>query len=548
MRRSPAAPLAALVLALGAGVLPSLLPSTAGADTEVRHFQDADQLGSTDDDRVLDLALQFGYIASSGTTAGALPGETHQGGLDAFVRMGVQDIIPQPGPFLPVVTQQIGSAGDDRALAVTTDGFVTMAGGTTDGALAGDPAGGLDGWVWALDREGEEVWSDQLGGPGDDAVLDLATDLDGFGTWAAGHADGEGFVRRYDPEGDLVWEETPGTDVTHLLLGEWGGIDNYPLVMVVERPSNLPGGEPRYRLEAINAVDGAQLWSGAWLPDPVTAITTDGTAFYVAGSTVREGELDSYVTGLTATGGVEWRTHFFEGLAGHAHDDRPTGIAWDSNVVVLTVHDATHPSDTMVAVSATGTTRWSRRLPLGFDTTTAVAAASPNPFAASYLLVGGATDPALTGTGAGGTDAVVARYLTWQPDAQATRNRLKTVAGDDWYGRPHQRLVIPVRGLEKSSAWVVGQNDGDTTQRLRIRSCASHDGYRIRYNRHGVDRTAEVTEGTYRTGPLGVNERGYVAIEVTPKRRTTGTTTCRFTITSPTTGEKDRFTLVIKRP
>jgi hypothetical protein len=548
MRRSRTPVAAALLLACGAALLPALAPPARAVPVDVRHYYDAEQIGSTADDTVTDVSDQQGVTAYAGTTAGDLAGGTNQGGVDSFVRMGTFDLAPHPGPFEEFLTRQLGGPGDDVANAVTTDGSTTVVGGVTDGDLVGTSAGGDDGWLWAVDRDGEDAWSEQIGGTGDDAVLDLASDADG-NFWAAGRVGDQGFVRRYDSQGNLLWERTEGMAVTHLLVHQYYVPEQaYRLLMVVQAPSSTPGGDPGHRVVALDALTGEFGWASYQLgPASIDAFTMDTENPYVAGSIGTGSDEDSYVTAVVGHQPGRARTRVFKGLPGAEGADRATSLAWDGRQVLVTVHADGQPNDTLVSVGR----GWSRPLPTGFTATSAAARGSDHfaGYHASYpLLLGGATDAALGGDNAGGTDAALARFVTWQPDAMATRKGAwPRIQGNNWYGPAYQRMVVPVRGITTSTARILAGNDGDLAQRLQIESCASHAGYRIRYRRHDRDQTVAVTQGTYLTDRVGVGDRDHVVIEVTPLRPTTGWTTCEFVVTSPTGGEHDRFKLIIRR-
>jgi len=450
---------------------------------------------------------------------------------------------------LAVEADQPEGRRHDRPLRrLPSDGSTTVVGGTSDGDLVDTSAGGQDGWIWAVDRDGEDVWSEQLGGAGDDAVLDLASDADG-NVWASGHVGDQGFVRMYDARGDLLWERTEGLAVSHLLLHQYFVPEkSYQLLMVVEQPSSAPGGDPGNRVIALGALTGDYEWRSYYLgPASITSFAFGSEYPFVAGSRGTGSDEDSYVAAVNGRQPDLRRTSVFKGLPEHEGADRATSVAWDGRQILVTVHAEGQESDTLVSVSR----NWSQALPAGFTTSAAVAHGGDHfaGYTASYpLFIGGATDAALEGQNAGGTDAAIARFLTWQPDAMATRKGAwPPIKGSYTYGPAYDRMMVPVRGLETSTARLLARNNGDTTQRLRIRSCTSHDGYRIRYRHDGRDMTRPVTRGTYLTGPLGVDERDYVKIEITPVRRTTGLTTCDFVVTSPTGGERDRFRLVIRR-
>ncbi len=81
-------------------------------------------------------------------------------------------------------TVQLGTPGVDEAIAVASDGQTVLVAGNTDGALAtnGDPsAGGTDGFLAAVDRDtGTLRWITQFGTAGEDRVTAITTTEDGL--------------------------------------------------------------------------------------------------------------------------------------------------------------------------------------------------------------------------------------------------------------------------------------------------------------------------------------------------------------------------------
>lgn len=129
--------------------------------------------------------------------------------------------VPMTPPIWPL---EVGTSSKDRGEAVATDdsGNVYVA-GWTDGVW--EPAasnGTIDGFLVKYDAEGFELWRRQFGGAGEDFALALATDGQGD-LYVAGQTtdtiDGETFhgggtdlfVRKYRPDGTLVWNRLIGT-------------------------------------------------------------------------------------------------------------------------------------------------------------------------------------------------------------------------------------------------------------------------------------------------------------------------------------------------
>ena len=116
-----------------------------------------------------------GNVYVVGSASGALPGQTHLGKSDAYLRKYDAD-----GNEL--WTRQFGSRGRDRAGAVVVDGAGNLyVLGTTRLSLPGqinmDPvAGGSDVFIRKYDSDGKEVWTNQLGTQKGDTAAGVVVD------------------------------------------------------------------------------------------------------------------------------------------------------------------------------------------------------------------------------------------------------------------------------------------------------------------------------------------------------------------------------------
>jgi hypothetical protein len=151
-----------------------------------------------------------GHAYLAGTTQGSLSGFTNAGDDDLFVARynglnGVQTLL-----------KQFGTSGLDLAhdMAVDLSGNIYLT-GTTEGALGGQTNAGLvDAFVMKLDSNGNVLWTRLLGGSGADESLGLGLDATGnlwiggfsYSTFGghtnAGSADA--FVAEYDSAGNLL--------------------------------------------------------------------------------------------------------------------------------------------------------------------------------------------------------------------------------------------------------------------------------------------------------------------------------------------------------
>ncbi len=171
------------------------------------------------------------YLA--GYTTGSLPTFANAGGVDLFVARydasGTQTLL-----------KQWGTSGDDAAYGVQVDvsGNIYLT-GTTTGALGGQTNnGGQDAFLTKLDSNGNVLWTRLLGGTGTDVSNGLALDAAGkvwiggysFSTFA-GHTNAgstDAFVAQYDSDGNLLntafWGTTGEDVITGLAAAPDGSV------------------------------------------------------------------------------------------------------------------------------------------------------------------------------------------------------------------------------------------------------------------------------------------------------------------------------------
>ncbi len=133
--------------------------------------------------------------------------------------------VSEPGELLR--TWQFGTTDADGPYGIAVDdaGDVYVGGGTF--GLLGEAAfGGEDGFVRKYAPDGTVLWTDQFGTSANDGVLGIAMDPEGnvvvagF-TWGAltddpnaGEADA--FIRKYDADGEPLWTEQYGSSLTEV--------------------------------------------------------------------------------------------------------------------------------------------------------------------------------------------------------------------------------------------------------------------------------------------------------------------------------------------
>lgn len=199
------------------------------------------QFGSRSADKATWVAVDTsGNIAVSGEALGSLlDDEPLLSG--AFVRLYDKSGVE-------LWTRQFATPDTEAsAVAIDASGNVVVAGSIRGlFPLPGEsPAGIWDAFVRKYDRDGNELWSRQFGSPGIDVANALAVDaLGNIIVAGVGHealpeqAEGGPFVRKYDPDGQLLWtqqyEGDAGSDSSlsldadgNILLTNYGSVRKY---------------------------------------------------------------------------------------------------------------------------------------------------------------------------------------------------------------------------------------------------------------------------------------------------------------------------------
>jgi hypothetical protein len=510
----------ALLLVAGALALPLLGGVAPGSEaaSEVRHYLEADQVGTSGYEYASDVTAGGGLVAASGSTAGQLPDQTSSGAVDAFVRVDDSDLDP-------LWTQQFGTPADDWADSVSTNGSLVVASGSTKGDLVSPNAGGFDAWLRAWNSDGTDAWTRQFGGTGDEGAWNVVVQPDAV--YVAGVRRGNrGFVRRYTLAGHLRWNRDidAGSVNRMVVLGDH--------IYVILRSRFTDEGNISY-LAGLSTASGGYEWEEQIY---VTGdLASDGDRLYVAGR-ISEGLVHGVVEAYSLRGRYLWTSPTVRSPSGEAYSD-VVSAAWDGSSIIAIYYGASHYA--IAAISTARRIRWLRPMP---DDLVPVSMSH----SAHGLYIGGGTDASLAGPTAGGRDAAIARFGTYQPDARARYFHDDDLIGDDMYGG-RQRLVVTVEGVKPRSVAISAQNDGEVAQQLRVSGCTGHDGYRVRYlDSTGTDVTDAVTGTGYSTPALAPDAQQSLRVVITPLRRTTGSTTCKAAVTSAS-DDRDAVTLAIRR-
>lgn len=174
------------------------------------------QLGSTGNEDSYDIATDIsGDVYVTGSTTGALGGNTNQGSTDLFIAK-----YDSVGSLVWV--KQIGTVEGElgRDITVGTSGNIYVV-GYTEGSIGAANAGFFDLLVIKLDSRGTVAWTRQLGTAANDLGYGITSDINGniYATGSTGGdldgnisaGLGDLFVVQYDNNGNKVWTKQLGT-------------------------------------------------------------------------------------------------------------------------------------------------------------------------------------------------------------------------------------------------------------------------------------------------------------------------------------------------
>jgi hypothetical protein len=225
-----------------AGLVSGALPgqdSPGGSDVFLQRYHDSGkevwtrQFGTTGDDAatvVGSLDVEDGAIYVGGLVSAALPGQGYAGDWDAFLRR-------YDSAGRELWTREFGTSGPDVVQGVSVSRGSIYIGGFTSGVLQGQlSAGGIDAFLRKYDANGNELWTRQFGTPGSDVAWSVAAGPGGV--YVVGGTDGalsggvnagstDAFIRKYDEAGNEVWTDqfgTSGSDALHGVAVRGGNV------------------------------------------------------------------------------------------------------------------------------------------------------------------------------------------------------------------------------------------------------------------------------------------------------------------------------------
>ena len=325
----------------GAGALVPSLASSSGPAVAWEH-----RFGTCEGDEAFGVAFDpDGRVVVVGATGGALAGPW-AGAADGFVRA-----YDAAGTIAWQVQVGTDAWDEARAVAVAAAGRVIVVGGT-EGDLAGANAGRGDAFALAFAPDGVLVWSTQFGSEAWDQAWAVAVADDGavvMAGYTAGALAGplvgwsDAFVRRFDRDGRVAWQEQFGGDGDAMATGI--AVDGRGRVVVSGRSESRRADVAALAWDGfvrVFAVDGRLLWhdrleAGGWSATWGVA-TGEDDRFVVAGATSGVlagptlGAVDAYVRVYAAEGSVVWQDQF-----GGGDWDEALGVAFtpDGGVAVV---------------------------------------------------------------------------------------------------------------------------------------------------------------------------------------------------------------------
>ena len=299
------------------------------------------------------------WIAADGTAvyavgevAGALPGQTAAGGFDAFLRK--YDLAGNEA-----WTRQFGTSQGNEANGVATDATGIYVAGQTDDALTGQSGlGSSDAFLRKYDPDGNVLWTREFGGAAWDSAHGVA--VDGSGVYVVGEVEGlpnrVAALWKYSPDGDPVWTQTLAT-TTGLILSHRLGVATVPGRVYIGGfvCGTLPNQTNFGGCDAFAwawDTDGNELWGREFGTPNGTfgyGIAADDSGVIVSGHVrgafpgeVSAGGTDAFLRKYDHLGNALW-THQF----GTPADEQHGGVAIDaSDVYVAGSTDGAFPGQT----------------------------------------------------------------------------------------------------------------------------------------------------------------------------------------------------------
>jgi uncharacterized protein (TIGR03437 family) len=271
------------------------------------------QFGSSGSDQAHATASSQSSIYVAGTTTGTLSGQSSSGQDDAFVRK--YDLSGSV-----VWTRQFGTTGIDSGDAVAVDASGVYVAGSTTGTFAGQSsAGGQDGYVRKYDANGDVVWTRQFGGTDVDTALGVAVNLSGVVVAGSTVVSGlpQAVVRKFDANGTLLWTRTFGGGTTTTIQA--AAADDGGFYVAGRSSGVLPGQSQAGAFVRRYDLGGVEQWTSQFGPANAVAngVVALSDAVYIAGTVngtlagqSSSGFIDAFVRRYNLSGVEQWTRQF----------------------------------------------------------------------------------------------------------------------------------------------------------------------------------------------------------------------------------------------
>jgi hypothetical protein len=389
------------------------------------------QIGTAGRDTAQSMAVDSsGNVYICGETEGDLGGP-NEGGKDVFLNR--YDAFGNE-----LWSRQIGTSGHDTLMSVALDAagnaYIT---GTTTGDLGGINSGGSDVFLTKFDSSGDELWSQQIGSPENDATGSQAVAVDAAGNaYITGLTRGDLagtnagrtdiFLTKFDSLGNELWRQQIGTsddDISRSVAVDAAG----NAYICGDSMGDLAGVNAGYDDVFLMKFDasGNELWRhqfGAASRDHGYSMALDGSGAYITGSTtsdlagVNAGETDVFLMKLDASGNELWSHQI-----GTSVRDISRSVAVDAagNAYIcgdsmgdLAGVNAGYFDAFLMKFDALGNQLWHQQIGTsGLEVGYAVAMD-----AAGNAYISGLTEGDLFGTNAGGYDAFLVKFENPVPE------------------------------------------------------------------------------------------------------------------------------------
>ena len=279
------------------------------------------------------------YVA--GSTEGALPGQSHLGGSDAFIRK--YDIDGNE-----LWTRQFGTNTNEEISDITGDATGLYVAGYVEGAIPGQThEGKRDAFVRKYDTNGNVLWTHQFGSDTDDEVRSIYAANSGI--YLTGIVQGEAFLYFYDIEGNQLWARNFGSAGAIIPNAVYADLSGVYLAGSIK--GALPGQTNSGKLDAFilkYSIGGNELWTnqfGTDKDDEINGISVYQTEIYLAGSTqgklpgqIHSGNRDAFIRKFDSNGLEVWTQQ--EGSDGNDSYNAITVDALGVHVVGVIMDDA----------------------------------------------------------------------------------------------------------------------------------------------------------------------------------------------------------------